>query len=463
MAASLTSELAAWGASVRWSSLPVTVREATVCRLVDSIGLMLAGSATAAGQAVRDYATSTGGTPEATLLGSGERLPAASVALVHGTWAHVHDYDDTEPESVIHPTSPVAAAVLAVGETSGSSPEEVLAAAAVGIEVMCRLGAPAGRRFHHRGFHATGLAGPIAVALAASTITGSPTDVAVSAMGLAGSMSSGLLAFLTDGSWSKRLHPGWAAHGGITASALAARGFTGPAAVLEDRYGTYAAFLHGEVVDHAAVVGDLGTTWRSLPAHFKRFPCAHVIQPFVDAVLEGGIRAGDVAEIVLRLPAWQVPIVCEPWDTKVRPATEYQARTSLPFAVAAAVVDGDVGIDTFDDAKLRRPEMDAALERIRYEAADDLDGFDAVVDVRRHDGTTTVLRPPPSEPPITEIVRAKLGRTAGRVVDAAVVAVLRSALDGADSQTAFDPVALVRRCRVDREEDNRAGGVHAQR
>jgi 2-methylcitrate dehydratase PrpD len=315
MDASLTSELAAWGASVRWSSLPATVREATVCRLVDSIGLMLAGSATPAGRAVLDYATSSGGTPAATLLGSGERLPAASVALVHGTWAHVHDYDDTEPESVIHPTSPVAAAVLAVGEASGSSPEEILAAAAVGIEVMCRLGAPAGRRFHHRGFHATGLAGPIAVALAASTITGSSPDATVSAMGLAGSMSGGLLAFLSDGSWAKRLHPGWAAHGGVIAAGLAARGFTGPAGVLEDRYGTYAAFLHGEVVDHAAVVDSLGTTWRSLPPHFKRFPCAHVIQPFLDAVLEGGIRAGDAAEIVLRLPTWQVPIVCEPWDT----------------------------------------------------------------------------------------------------------------------------------------------------
>jgi hypothetical protein len=131
--------------------------------------------------------------------------------------------------------------------------------------------------------------------------------------------------------------------------------------------------------------------------------------------------------------------------------------------VASAVVDGEVGIDTFDDANLRRPEVAAVLERTRYEAADHLDGFDAVVEVRRHDGSTAVLRPPPTEPPITEIVRAKVGRTAGRVLDDLVVAELRSAVTGAGDIAAFDPVRLVRLCRVEREEDNHAGGVHAQR
>jgi 2-methylcitrate dehydratase PrpD len=267
-ATSITSDLAAWAESVTWSSLPLDVRQVTGCRLLDSMGLMLAGSDTDAGRAVSEYAVSLGGKREATLIGSGECLPAASVALVHGTWAHVHDFDDTMPESVIHPTSPVAAAALAIGEAQGASPEEILTAIATGIEVTCRLGVAAGRRFHHRGFHATGIAGPIGAALTASILTASGVDVAVSAMGLAASMSGGLLAFLSDGSWSKRLHPGWAAHGGVTAAGLARHGFLGPAGVLEDRFGLYSAFLHGESVELSVILDDLGLAWRSLPPHF---------------------------------------------------------------------------------------------------------------------------------------------------------------------------------------------------
>ena len=127
-----------------------------------------AGSATDAGRAVLGYVESLGGTAEATLLGDGRRMPVASAALVHGTWVHVHDFDDTIPDSVIHPTGAVAAATLATGEAVGATGEQVLAAAAVGIEVMCRVGSVGGRRFHRRGIHATAVAGPIATALVAS-------------------------------------------------------------------------------------------------------------------------------------------------------------------------------------------------------------------------------------------------------------------------------------------------------
>lgn len=452
MATSLTADLAEWSTSVTWAELPMPVRTATVCRLVDSIGLMLAGSQTASGRAIYRYAVGIGGREEATLVASGDRLPAELAALIHGTWAHVHDFDDTEPESVIHPTSAVAAAALAVGEARHVAPEEVLAATAIGVEVICRLGVPAGRRFHHRGFHATGLAAPIATALTVSRLTKIDPDVAVDAMGLAGSMSSGLLAFLGDGSWAKRLHPGWAAHGGITAAGLASQGFRGPAAVLEDRYGLYAAFLHGDDTDPALVTEGLGTTWLSVPAHFKRYPCAHVIQPFLDAVLAAGVRAEHVDDLALRLPKWQVPIVCEPWDSKVRPVTEYQARTSLPFALASALIDGDVGIDTFDDANLSRADVADVLTRVRYAVDDDLNGFEAAVEVRLDGGTATTLRPFITEPPIIELVRAKLRRTAGRVVSDEVLARLEGALVSAGDAGRFDPVTLVRESRSIHQE-----------
>ncbi|MEX2625399.1 MAG: MmgE/PrpD family protein, partial [Ilumatobacteraceae bacterium] len=114
--ASVTGHLVDWATSVSWSTLPPSVRRATTCRTLDSIGLMLAGSDTAAGRAVREHVLANGGVEQATLLGHGRRLPASSVALAHGTWAHVHDFDDTEPSTVVHPTSPIVAAALAGGE-----------------------------------------------------------------------------------------------------------------------------------------------------------------------------------------------------------------------------------------------------------------------------------------------------------------------------------------------------------
>lgn len=441
-AVTITDELIAWASSVTWAGLPEPVRDATTARVVDSLGLMLAGSDTDAGRAVLSYATSVGGAPTATVLGTALRLPPEGAALVHGVWAHVHDFDDTEPSSVIHPTSPVAAAALAVGEAEGRSPEDVLAAIAVGVEVMCRLGAPAGRRFHHRGFHATGLVAPFAAALTTGLLRGDDPAVIRSALGLAGSTSGGLLAFLADGTWAKRLHPGWGAHAGVTAAGLARHGFLGPAPVLEDRFGFYAAFLHGEDVEATRVVDGLGSSWVSLPVHLKRFPCAHVIQPFLDAVLGLGLDADDVEEFVLRLPSWQVPIVCEPWATKVGPTSEYQARTSLPFAAASAIVDGTVDIDTFDEAKLGRPEVAALLGRFRYEVDDALDGFDGAITIRRRDGETHTTAAPHTEPPLVDGLRAKLPRTAGRVLTSTHLDALLAALDPGSEP--FDAVGFVR-------------------
>lgn len=442
MSTGLTSELVDWAASVRWQHLPASVRDATQCRLIDSLSLMLAGSTTPAGSAIRAVAEHNGGRPESGVVGTADRLPAPLAALVHGTWAHVHDFDDTEPDTVIHPTSPVVAAALAVGEASASTEHEVLSAITVGVEVMCRLGVPAGRGFHHRGFHATAVVGPLAVALTSSLLMNASREETISAMGLAGSMSGGLLAFLSDGSWSKRLHPGWAAHGGVLAAQMAVRGFRGPAPILEDRYGVYRAFLQDEEVDMMAAVRGLGDGWRSVPVHLKRYPCAHVIEPFLDAVLAADLDRADIESVVLRLPPWQVPIVCEPWDTKVQPATEYQARTSLPFAVASSLVDGRVGIDTFDAVMPVRADVGAVLARMRYEADDTLSGFEARVEVVSRTHGTRSLVPPSMTESLPDVVRHKLRHTVGPVLAPEQLDVLLAAVDDAEAGRLVDPLGL---------------------
>jgi len=449
MAETLARALAEWSAAVRWADLGDDHRAAARGWLLDTLGVMLAAVDEPPGRAILAVARRQGGRPESSLLANGDRLPAASAALVHGTLAHALDYDDTLPGPVVHPGSVVVPAALAAGEAAGADGAAVLAAIAIGYEWVARLGAAAGRHLHARGFHATGVVGPLAAAAVAGRLHGLPPARLAEAVGLAGSMAGGLLEFLADGSWSKRLHPGWAAHGGLLAAELAAAGFPGPASVLEGRYGLYAAFVAGEPgADPAAATRDLGRAWLSRAVVTKLYPCAHVIHPFLDAVLalraREGLAAADVAAVRCRVAAWQLPIVCEPRAAKLAPATEYQARASLPFALAAALADGRVDLDTFTPAALARPDLRALAARVACEPAPAGGAeFAGEVEVQTRDGRRCAGEAR-AAPPAPARVEAKFRAAAGRRLPPDRVAGIMRAVAGFDAGT---PAALLALCR----------------
>lgn len=322
-------------------------------------------------------------------------LHPASSALAHGTLIHTLDYDDTFPVSVIHPLSVVLPAVWSASQdaTHGA---EVLTAMAAANEFLARLGAAAGRGLHARGFQATSIFGPLAAALAVGTLRGRDPRTTAAAMGLAGSMSGGLLEFLSDGTWSKRLHPGWAAHGGVVADLHAARGFPGPATVVEGRHGLFSSFLESEV-EPERLRERLGDEWHSREVELKLYPCAHVLHPFIAMASELALSTGavgEIDEIVCGVAPWYVPIVCEPREEKLAPTSEYQARTSLPLAVALALVDGDVHTDSFDLESVRRPAVRSLAERVTVVEQPELDaGFGAQIELRHRDGRRQAGRP----------------------------------------------------------------------
>jgi 2-methylcitrate dehydratase PrpD len=450
MEEALARGLAEWSAAVRWADLAADHRARVRGWLLDTLGVVLAAVEEPPGRAVRELARRQGGRPEATLLGGETRVPAAWAALAHGTLAHTLDFDDTLPESVVHPGSLVVPTALAAGEAAGADGPAVLGAIAAGYELAARLGAAAGRRFHARGFHASGIVGPPVAAAVAAKLAGLTPRQAAEAMGLAGSMAGGLLEFLADGSWSKRLHPGWAAHGGIVASALAGAGFPGPPSVLEGRYGLFAAFLGAGVADLDGVTRDLGRHWLSHDVVTKLYPCAHVIHPFIDAALalraQASLVPAAIAAVRCRVAPWQVPIVCEPRPAKVAPQTEYQARASLPFALAAALVDGRVDVDTFTDQAVRRPELLALATRVTHaEDADPGGSFAGSLELETDDGRRLRERRVAAPAPAAERLRAKFTATAGRWLRPERVAELAEAVERFERGT---PAALLGLCRT---------------
>jgi 2-methylcitrate dehydratase PrpD len=366
----LGRQLAEWCAGVELVDVADELRALAPMRLLDTVGLIMAGSATAAVKTARSVAEGLGGRAESTVIGSAHRLPSSSAALVHGVAAHCHDFDDTFPESVVHPGSVVIPTAIAVSEVMDADNADFCAAIAVGYELAARIGAAAGRRFHARNMHATGFVGPLVAAAVAGRLRRLVPQQISWAMGLSASMSSGIRAYSKDGGWSKWLHVGWAAHGGILAADLAARGFRGPEYVLDGGSDLYSAMLYGDAVDRSALLTDLGRTWRATEAEFKYYPCAHVIHPFTNALLtlvgEHDLHADDIDAIECTIAPWAAAIVCEPADAKLRFTTELEATGSLPYQLSVAVLDGNVGLNALHSTTRNRTDIAEFARRISY-------------------------------------------------------------------------------------------------
>jgi 2-methylcitrate dehydratase PrpD len=241
----------------------------------------------------------------------------------------------------------------------------------------------------------------------------------------------------------KRVHPGWAAHSGIVAAGLARGGFSGPATIFEGRFGLYRTFLRSE---HDATPFDtLGKEWETLRVGFKPYPCCHYNHAYLDCVLalrrEHEIEPDSIEGIECLVPAGEVPIVCEPRENKLRPRNRYDAQFSLAYSVAAALVDGRVGLDTYAEDRIRDERTLALAARVRHTvdpASRFPDGFPGWVRVRLSDGRLLEAREPdgrggaarPLEP---DAIVAKFRDNARRALDANRVAAVEKAALSLDS------------------------------
>ncbi len=425
-------EIAAFVTGFATGDVPETAIAIARLRVLDTVGLVLGGCDTLASHAAIGVARDNSARPArgASLIGDAASVAPAWAAFAHGVIAHCRDFDDTFSDSVVHPGSTINAVALALAETRAIPTRDVLAAIVIGYEVAARLGSAAGRRLHARGFHATGIHGPIIAACVAARLSGLDATQTVSAIGLAASMSGGLLQFLEDASWSKWLHVGWSAHGGIIAAELAARGFRGPAGALDGENGVFAAFLGRDALQPDALTAGLGRVWRGGEALPKYFPCAHVIQPYIAATLalRAEFGAADIAALDCHIAPWAVPIVCEPQANKRAPTGEMDAIASLFFQVAMAWVDGDVGLEVLTAASHGRIDLLKAAALVSYHVDATLGaGFDGRVVAALRDGRV-VTRIVPEPAILPDAIMRKFIMLARRSLSDDRVAVLRDVL-----------------------------------
>jgi 2-methylcitrate dehydratase PrpD len=389
----LGTQLADWAAALQFDDLPAEVVADCRLRLLDTLGVALAAVPLPIGIAVRKAGRAMGGGDAATVLGEGTRSSAANAALVNGTLAHAMDFDDTHNESVMHPSAPAVTAALAACEAVHAGGRELIIGIAIGNELGCRLGLVAPGAFHGVGLHPTSVLGaPAATAAVGRLWHLSPEQIA-SGFGISASQASGVLEAYSDGTWSKTLHPGWAAHAAIVASHLAQAGFTGPASAFEGRYGIYKALLPADTkMDLAAATDGLGIDWTCLGTAFKLYPNAHAIHAFIEGALQlrdaYKLSADRIRSVELAVPAEFVGQIAEPRDAKLAPRTSTHARASVFYAVAAALVDGKVDAAHYEGDAFLRPDLLAMAQRIvvRIVPAGDTIRFSGGVTIQRNDG-----------------------------------------------------------------------------
>lgn len=392
--------LADWVRQTTFDDVPDDVVEATKLRMLDVMGLALAGSGIGFGRSTRAAAVALSPPGPCRVFGTGERVGLGTAAFTNAALAQALEFDDTHNESIVHMSSPSVTAALAMSETREVTGRELLLAIAIGNEISCRVGCVAPGQFHKRGLHPTALFAPFGVAFAAGKLLGLDRDSLASAAGIAGSSAAGLLECWADGTQTKFLHSGSAAQSGIAAALLAAHGATGPARVFEGRFGLFASHLQDPAIpkDFDRLVGELGVRWESRNSSFKPYPAAHVLHPYLDALFrlqqEHGITAADVARIDCPVAAFIVGIVCEPVDEKVAPASDAHCRVSLQHTIAEALVFGSLGRHAYGDDRRTHPEVRDLAARVGFHVDPDYPGpgrFKGGVEVTLRDGRVLSL------------------------------------------------------------------------
>jgi 2-methylcitrate dehydratase PrpD len=362
----VAEHLGAWLASSDPSAFPEETREIAHRLLLDVTGLCVAARRT-------DYIAATmasvdrGGT--CTAIGHAGGFDAFGAALLNGTGAHGEDFDDTFEGGPVHAGAVVVPALIAACEREQLAGDRLLIGIVTGTETMCRLSLVAPRATHAAGFHPTAVFGALAAAAGVSAALRLPPAAIASAVGIAGSMASGIIEYLADGSSTKRMHAGWAAQSGIRAALMARGGFVGPRSVLEGNHGFYRAFAPSVKPDFEPLQNELSRTWLMAHIAFKPYACGTMTQPFVDCAIElaeQGVAAQDIESITCEVAEGIVHRLWEPLALKHRPPTAYAAKFSTPYCMAVGFFDGRAGFAQFTDARVRDPAVLALASKIRY-------------------------------------------------------------------------------------------------
>ncbi len=372
-----TKQLAQKCHDLTFSMLPEDVVDRTQYLLLDYIGVAARGALNESSAPVHSLFEKIGTHRDgAIVIGTELRLNPPYAAIANGTAAHSIELDDVVNAASLHPGVVVMTTALAAAHLSPCSGKEMIEAIVAGYEAMVKLGIAMNPTAHYaQGFHPTGTCGTFGAAITAAKILKLNVLQTKRALGIAGSQASGSLEFLADGSFTKRLHPGWSAHSGLMAALLAREGFTGPETILEGKFG----FLHAYTPnsDRKKILQNWGNPYEVMKTSIKPHSCCRYKQGPIDGVLalmrENALTANDVEKVTLGVLKTGFALVVIPEEKKYNPETIVDAQFSMPFGAAVAMLYGKATLDEYTLDNLRSSQVKLLMDRVVCKEDPDLE------------------------------------------------------------------------------------------
>ena len=364
----IAEEFSSWSKTLSVKDIPEKTQSTLKFLLKDICGIILSARNE---NYVKSLVETYKGSGNLVSLGHSERFDLFSSAIIAGTAAHGEDFDDTFEGNPMHVGATMIPAMLSAAQKFNLNGDQILKGLTIGSELICRLALVAPTAMHKQSFHPTAVCGTFGVAAGLSSVLDLTEKQMVSALGIAGSFTSGIIEYLAEGSWTKRVHPGWSANSGMNAALIAKSGFYGPRTVFEGEHGFFEAFALKEIErDYSHLTDGLGNRWENQNLAFKPFACGTMAQPFVDCAIK--IRKkiknlNNISSITAKVGEGTVHRLWEPLKEKKNPSTPYSAKFSVPYCVAVGFIRGDAGLNEFNEKSINDKEILNLASKVDYE------------------------------------------------------------------------------------------------
>ncbi|MBI2864287.1 MAG: MmgE/PrpD family protein [Chloroflexi bacterium] len=383
----VTARVARFVSETNFHDIPAQAIEVAKGAILDCLGVTLAARREPATAVVLDLVRELGGNPRCSVLGMGLKTSPPLAALVNGTMAHALDYDDVTFTMHGHPSVPVLPAALALGEHVGASGRDVVVAYLLGYELETKLGQAIGPQYFEQGWHPTAVLGTMGAAAASARILGLSANQTSMALGIAASQASGLREnFGTD---TKPFHAGHAAQSGVMAAMLAQKGLTASAVGLEGWQGFLNAFGRRGQATLGPLTEGLGRPYDILASRtaIKRYPCCYETHRGLDAILRI-VSDQEIDPDAVEAVACSVPERVQKSLIHANPVTGLEAKFSLEYTIAAAILDKSVGLRSFADEQVNRPRVRSLMTKVNRQIRPGGDSVEepTVVTVKLKDG-----------------------------------------------------------------------------
>ncbi len=364
----IAEEFSSWSKTLSVKDIPEKTQSTLKFLLKDICGIILSARNE---NYVKSLVETYKGSGNLVSLGHSERFDLFSSAIIAGTAAHGEDFDDTFEGNPMHVGATMIPAMLSAAQKFNLNGDQILKGLTIGSELICRLALVAPTAMHKQSFHPTAVCGTFGVAAGLSSVLDLTEKQMVSALGIAGSFTSGIIEYLAEGSWTKRVHPGWSANSGMNATLIAKSGFYGPRTVFEGEHGFFEAFALKEIErDYSHLTDGLGKRWENQNLAFKPFACGTMAQPFVDCAIK--IRKkiknlNNISSITAKVGEGTVHRLWEPLKEKKNPSTPYSAKFSVPYCVAVGFIRGDAGLNEFNEKSINDKQILNLASKVNYE------------------------------------------------------------------------------------------------